>query len=237
MLFCVFEKRSYDLEIIDTDDYTPAEYEDFLRDIRWINRWLGDVDALKQTLLREIELEDLREFSVLDVGAGSGELLRVTAKFARKTKRKAHLSGLELNARSAAANLEESKDFSEISSIRGDALRLPFADKAFDYAFCSLFTHHFTDENVVRILSEMRRVSRRKVFVIDLHRSRAAYFMYTRFATLILRGRLSKHDGALSILRSFVPEELKDLGLQAGFKNPSVTKHFPARLVLSGDSQ
>lgn len=232
----MFEKRSYDLEIIDTGEYTPAEYEDFLRDIRWINRWLGDTAALKQTLLREIERENLRKFSVLDVGAGSGELLRVIARFARKTNRQTALSGLELNARSARANLEESKNFKEISSIRGDAFHLPFADDTFDYALCSLFTHHFTDENVVRVLSEMRRVSRRKVFVIDLHRNPAAYFMYTKFATIILRGRLAKHDGALSILRSFVPEELEDFGIQASLRNVSVTKHFPSRLVLRGDS-
>lgn len=237
MLFRVFEKRCYDLEIIDTGDYTPAEYEDFLRDIRWINRWLGDVTALKQTLLREITSQDLREFSVLDVGAGSGELLRVIAKFARRKNRKTVLCGLELNARSATANLEESKNFPEISSIRGDALSLPFADNSFDYALCSLFTHHFTDANVVHILSEMRRIARRKVFVIDLHRNPTAYFMYTKFATLVLRGRLSRHDGALSILRSFVPDELRDFGAQAGLKNPFVTKHIPARLVLSGDSE
>lgn len=237
MLIGVFEKRSYDPEIIDTGDYTPAEYEDFLRDIRWINRWLGDVTALRQTFLREVDRQELREFSVLDVGAGSGELLRVIAKFARRGARKAVLCGLELNARSAQANLEESKDFAEISSIRGNAFSLPFADNAFDYVLCSLFTHHFSDADVVRILSEMRRVARRKIFAIDLHRNPAAYFMYTKFATLVLRGRLSRHDGALSILRSFVPDELKDFGAQAGLKNPVVSKHIPSRLVLSGDSE
>jgi SAM-dependent methyltransferase len=235
MLFCVFEKRSYDLEIIDTDDYTPAEYEQFLREIRFINRWLGDVTALKQTLLDEIAGEKKQEFSVLDVGAGSGELLRVIAKFARKTNCKAALYGLELNARSCAASLEESKNLPEIKAIRGNALNLPFADRAFDYVYCSLFTHHFTDEKVLEILSEMRRVARRKIFVIDLHRHKNAYLGYKLFRSLFLRGRLAKNDGLLSILRSFVPEELEDFGIRAGLKNVRVTKHVPARLVLSGE--
>lgn len=231
----MFEKRSYDLEIIDTGDYTPAEYEQFLREIRFINRWLGDVTALKQTFLNEIQSRNIKQFSVLDVGAGSGELLRVIARFARKTKRKAALFGLELNARSAQAILEESKDFAEIKSIRADALSLPFAGGAFDYAICSLFTHHFRDESVVRILSEMRRVARRKIFVIDLHRNRAAYIGYKIFRFVFLRGRLTKHDGLLSILRSFLPEELEDFGKQAGLENISITKHIPSRLVLSGE--
>jgi ubiquinone/menaquinone biosynthesis C-methylase UbiE len=46
----------------------------------------------------------------------------------------------------------------EISSVRGDALELPFSDSQFDYVICSLFTHHFVDEQVVQILREMSRV-------------------------------------------------------------------------------
>lgn len=236
MLFRVFEKRSYELEFIDTGDYTAQEYEQFLREIRFINRWLGDVTALKQTLLREIEGINPRTFSVLDVGAGAGELLRVIAGFARKTNRQAELSGLDLNARSCAANLEESKDFPEIKSIRGTALNLPFADNTFDYVYCSLFTHHFVDEKVVEILSEMRRVARRKVFVIDLHRSAAAHLGYRIFSRVFFLSRLTSHDGALSVKRSFLSDELEDFGRQAGLKNVVVTKHIPARLVLSGDA-
>lgn len=229
-----FKTRSLKLERIDTGDYTPEEYDQFLKDIRLVNRFAGDNLALKKTLLREIEQADLREFSVLDIGAGSGELLRVVAKFARKQTRKANLSGLELNARSAEAILEESKDFSEIRAIRGDALHLPFADKSFDYAICSLFTHHFTDENIIAILREMSRVSRRKIFVIDLHRHKTAYLFYRIFCAVFRISPLVVEDGSLSILRSFSPDELKLFAEKASLQNISVERHFPFRLVLSG---
>jgi SAM-dependent methyltransferase len=237
MLYSVFmfKTRSSELEIMDTGEYTPEEYEGCLRELRRINRWLGDRRALEETLLAEIERAALKQFSVLDVGAGSGELLRATAKSARKNSRQAQLYGLELNPRSARAIREESKDFKEIRSIRGDALKLPFADNSFDYAFCSLFTHHFTDDKVVEILKEMRRTARRKIFAIDLHRDPTAYFFYTTVGKIFLHNRLVRHDGALSILRSFVPEELEALGKQADLENVCVTKHFPARLVLQGD--
>lgn len=231
----MFETRSYELERIDTGDYTPEEYERFLREIRFINRFLGDVWALEKTLLREVEKTNLREFSVLDVGAGSGEFLRVIAKFAGKQKRKTNLFGLELNARSALAILEESKNFDEIKSIRGDALSLPFADKSFDFAICSLFTHHFTDENVVKILKEMSRVSRRKIYVIDLHRSETAYRFYKIFCAAFRISPLVREDGSLSILRSFVPPELEKLARKANLVGISVTGHFPARLVLQAN--
>jgi ubiquinone/menaquinone biosynthesis C-methylase UbiE len=230
----MLKTRSLRLERIDTGDYTPEEYDRFLQEIGFINRVLGDNRALNQTLLREIERESLKRFSVLDVGAGSGELLRAIAGFARKTNRKSRLFGLELNERSANAITEESKDFAEITAVRADAFRLPFADNSFDYALCSLFTHHFTDENVVRILSEMNRVSRRKIFVIDLHRHRAAYFLYKLFCRAFRISPLVREDGSLSVLRSFTPDELKNLGEKAGLSEVSVERIAPFRIVLEG---
>src|SRR5256885_2315450 len=144
----MFGQRSYELEHLDKGDYTPEEYEGCLVELRRINEWLGDARALKASLLAEIERTGLREFSVLDVGAGSGELLRVIADEAHARGWRARLVGLELNERSARAIREESRDYAEIAAVRGDAFHLPFADGAFDYVICSLFTHHFRDEGV-----------------------------------------------------------------------------------------
>jgi len=170
---------------------------------------------------------------VLDVGAGSGELLRVTALWARDTNRKAGLVGLELNERSAQAILDESIEFPEISSVQADGLRLPFPNDSFDFAIQSLTLHHFDDEGAVSILSEMGRIAARGIFVIDLHRNPVAYFFYTTIGHLFLHNRLLREDGALSILKSFKPEELEVVGRKAGLHNLRVEKHFPSRLVLS----
>lgn len=228
-----FKRRSYELEDIDTGNYTAAEYEGCIGELQLVNRWMGDAHTLKNTLFREIAAEGLRDFSVLDVGAGSGELLRVTATWARETNRRMHGVGLELNARSASAILEESHEYPEISSVRGSALSLPFADADFDYVICSLFTHHFGEDHVVQILREMSRVARRRIIVIDLHRHPIAYLLYTTLGKLILKNRLLRHDGALSILRSFKAPELFELGKQAGLRDVWVSRHFPYRLVLN----
>ena len=228
-----FKRRSHRLEHIDTGNYTSAEYEDCIGELQLVNRWMGDAHSLKVTLLRDIEAQNLKEFSILDVGAGSGELLRVAATWARQTNRRLRAVGLELNERSAESIIEESETFAEISSVRGNALELPFADEQFDYVMCSLFTHHFLDEQVIRILQEMRRVARRRIFVIDLHRHPVAYFLYTTVAKLVLHNRLLRHDGALSILRSFKTNELLELAQRAGLRDISVERHFPYRLVLS----
>ena len=235
-----FQQRSYELEHLDKGDYTPEEYEGCIVELQWVNEWLGDASALRHSLLKEIARAELKSFSVLDVGAGSGELLRVAAKWARETDRKAGLVGLELNARSAKSIIEESREFPEISSVRADGLAIPFSDDAFDYVIQSLTLHHFDDEGAVSILREMNRVARRGLFVIDLLRNPIAYFLYTTVGHLFLHNRLLREDGALSILRSFKPDELEAIARAAELANVKVEKHFPSRLVLRaghGDSQ
>ncbi|HEV7903948.1 MAG TPA: methyltransferase domain-containing protein [Pyrinomonadaceae bacterium] len=229
----MFSQRSYELENIDRGDYTPEEYEGCLVELRLVNKWMGDARALRASLVPEVERAGLESFSVLDVGAGSGELLRVVAREARRRGWRARLTGLELNERSARAILEESQDFPEITAVRGDAFHLPFADDSFDYAICSLFTHHFRDEAVVEILRELKRIARRRLFVIDLHRHALAYFLYTTAGRLFLHNRLLREDGALSIRRSFRAGELGRLAKEAQLADVKVRRRFPFRLVLS----
>lgn len=228
----MFAQRSTALEFIDTGDYTPEEYAEALRELRLINRYIGEYHSLKNSLLRDIKISGAKEFSVLDIGAGSGELLRLAAKFANENSMTANLTGVELNTDAAKQILSESREFPKITSVRTNALELPFADKTFDYAMCSLFTHHLTNIDIVRALKEMRRVSRLGIYVIDLHRHPIAYFLYTTIGKIFLKGRLVRHDGALSILRSFKPEELMQLAQDARLKNFTVKRHFPFRLIL-----
>ena len=233
-MFERFRRRSRELEHIDLGDYTPEEYEGCMVELRRVNRWLADASALRRSVLTEVERDGAREFSMLDVGAGTGELLRETAAWARARGVRARLVGLELNERAAEGIVEESRAFEEVSAVRADALRMPFDDGAFDYVICSLFTHHFRDESVVALLREMSRVARVRVYCIDLHRHPVAYYFYTTVARLFLHNRLVREDGALSILRAFVPRELKSLAESAGLSRAKVERRFPYRLVLSG---
>ncbi len=236
-MFDRFRERSLELEHLDKGDYTGEEYEGCIIELQRVNRWLGDVQALKDSLLKEIARVNLQSFSVIDVGAGSGELLRVIAGWAHDTKRTASLTGVELNARSARAIADESGASTEISAVRGDAFHLPFADNMFDYAICSLFTHHFKDDSVEKLLRELSRVAARRIFVIDLHRHRVAYYFFTTIGRLFLHNRLIREDGALSILRSFKPKELQQLAQRAGLENSRIERHFPYRLVLTAPAR
>lgn len=232
----LFRTRSYELEHLDKGDYTNREYENCLVELRRINRYLGDARALREGVLKEIE-KDLRrkersEFSLLDVGAGSGELLREAATWGAKKNTKAKCVGVELNDHAARSMKRESSEYPNIFALRADGFRLPFAAKSFDYTICSLFAHHFREAEIVRLLQEFRRVARKKIFVLDLHRHAAAYLLYTTLGRIVLHNRLVRADGALSIKRAFVASELETLARDAGFDDFNVRRVFPFRLVL-----
>ena len=228
----MFRFRSNKLERIDTGDYSPDEYRRFLREIAFINRYVGDRKALKNTLFRDIDHNDPKEFSVLDVGSGSGELLRTVAEYADKSGRRASLTGIDLNPISASTTRSMSSDHPSITSVRADAFALPFDNAAFDYAISSLFFHHLTDAEIPDVLREMRRVSRLGVLIIDLHRHPVAYAGYKLFCLAFGISRLVRHDGSLSVLRGFKASELQELGGSENGQSAVVTRHFPYRLVM-----
>jgi ubiquinone/menaquinone biosynthesis C-methylase UbiE len=227
-----FKTRSDRKERIDTGDYTAAEYRRFLREIAFINRHFGDKRALERSLFRYIEERGLREFSLLDVGSGSGELLRTTAEWAHATGRHARLAGIDLSPISAATAVP---DGSGIEHLRGDARALPFDDGAFDFVFASLFFHHLTDAAAADVLAEMRRVARVSVTVIDLNRHPGAWVMYRLMCAAFSISPLVREDGSLSIMRAFKPGELSAIAAAAGASDIGESRSFPFRIVLRTD--
>ena len=224
-MFEQFKTRSYELERLDTGDYTPAEYRRWQKEMFFIHRIFGELRALRRTLFRDIQNDGSKSISILDVGAGSGELLKQLLKWT--TALETFTVGVELD-RNAAESIKAAK----INAIQADALRLPFGDDSFDYSFCSLFLHHLSDENAKQLLREMARVSRKRLYIIDLNRHPTAYYTYKIFGRLFLQ-RFTLEDGALSILRSFTFEELNELANAAGLTEIKVERSKVNRLVLS----
>lgn len=225
-MFERFKHRSYELERLDTGDFTEQEYSLWQKEMRVINRVFGEMRALKRTLFREIEANGRGRVSVLDVGAGSGVLLRELGKWLNG--RKPFLVGAELSDAAARSIGDD-----ELTAVQCDAMRLPFGDGSFDHVFCSLFLHHLGDDDAVAFVREMGRVSSGRIYVIDLNRHPTAYYFYKVIGRLFLQP-FTVEDGSLSILRSHSPEELRAVGEKAGLVDIKIEHSRVNRLILSG---
>jgi ubiquinone/menaquinone biosynthesis C-methylase UbiE len=228
-MFERFATRSHKLERLDTGEYTPGEYAKWLKEARLINRWLGDVRALRLTLQDEAWISKAASISILDIGAGSGELLKAAKELVGP--RKTFLVGAEMSAAAARNIARRNQEFGAVA-LQCDGTELPFDDDSFDVVMCSLLLHHLSDTQAERLIGEMQRVAKRQFIVIDLHRSPLPFYLYRTFAPIFLQ-RLTVEDGSLSILRSLRVEELRELAAKAGVGNAEI-KRAAFRLILTG---
>ena len=106
--------------------------------------------------------------------------------------------------------------------MRADAFQRRSALRSRDRV---LFLHHFRDD-VVRLLRELTRVTRRAVVVNDLRRHRIPWAFVGVMGRVTRRHPMFVHDGPLSVLRGFTPAELLAAHEVAG-----VRRH-PPRLAL-----
>jgi ubiquinone/menaquinone biosynthesis C-methylase UbiE len=211
-----FKRRADLTEIMDDLTQPAHEFDAAYRELKLVNERLGGIRAIERFL------PDGSNLSVLDVAAGGCDVSE--ALLDRTTLR---IVALDLNTR----GLRFAK---RALPVAGDALQLPFPDRSFDVVMASLFFHHLSDEDCPRVLTEMWRVSRRRVLVNDLHRHAIAYFSFQVLAALFSKSRMVRHDGPVSVRRAFHPDELLRIAQRAGIP-AHVHRSFPYRLVLVAD--
>jgi ubiquinone/menaquinone biosynthesis C-methylase UbiE len=148
-----------------------------------------------------------RPVTLLDVGSGSGDIPRALGD--RVARRSGRATVCALDRDPTAVELARR---SGLTAVQGDALRLPFGDGSFDLVTAVKFAHHFRGGALNRLLAEMARVARRRVLVLDIRRHWLAYYGFIAWSRVLTRNRLVRHDGPLSVLRAFTPDELLALG-------------------------
>ena len=191
----------------------PGAVKRNLRDIARINRWFGGHRTLLKLLSELVEPAD--HFSILDVGAASGDMGKSIVK------RYPNAKVISLDRQ--PIHLEEARP----PKVAADAFELPFADGTFDFVMCSFFLHHFSDSEIIDLLKEMRRVARRALIILDLERHPFAYCFLPLTRLLFDWSDLSVHDGCISVEAAFTREELAALGLSLCPSWATTRRHFP----------
>jgi SAM-dependent methyltransferase len=201
-------------------DHAPSDVtRASLRDLARINRYLGGYYVVGR-LFDSVAKPD-ENFSVLDVGAASGDMgAAIRRRFPR-----ARVTSLDYKS----DHLAQAAD----PRLVADAFCLPFRPASFDFVFSSLFLHHFTNDQVVELLRNFGCLARRAVLAIDLERGPLAYHFLPRTRWLFGWHDITINDGQISVAAALKKDELRALAVRAGLDGAQVRVHRPwSRLSL-----
>jgi len=197
---------------MDLPDADPQVLKRDLENLATINRWFGGLAGTRR-ILRLWEQHGWPG-TVLDCASGAGdhplEIGRRSPPSTRIWGSDIHPVTLSIAAQTAGPHVA--------GWVRLDMKSLPFADRSHDAVLCQLALHHFSEEDAIRILREMHRVSRRYVIVTDLVRHPLAYFGALALGFLWLREPMTRHDALLSVRRAFSKKEFARLAAEAGWR-------------------
>ena len=140
-----------------------------------------------------------KPISVLEIGCGGGDNLRVLKQWASTKKIKLQLTGVDINE--ACIQFAKSQSGNEGIYFICSDYKAVLLDV--DIIFSSLFCHHFTDNELVEMLHWMQQRARAGFFINDLHRHPAAYYSIKALTQVFSKSYLVKADAPLSVLRGF----------------------------------
>ena len=203
--------RSSEMEIMDDFTIEGALFRDTLDKLEIINRFLGGnsvtINGLKNLLKNQSKNKTI---TIVDLGCGNGDILRDVAKFGRKNNYSFNLIGIDANLAAIEYAKELSKEYSELSFKTIDILSEDFKKQSYDVVLCTLFLHHFKNEEIISFLKTTTDKATIGVVVNDLHRHKLAYYLF-KLIGFFIKNKMVRQDGLTSVLRAFKREDLENI--------------------------
>ena len=223
--------RSTAPELMDGDDVDPVDFAACMADLATVNT-LTLARGPTLTFVSDAIKHMTGVPTILDVGFGAGDMLRSIAAMLQRQGREARLIGIDLNPRSAPAARSMTPPGMTIDWRTGDAFDLPVQDTP-DVIISSLVTHHMTDAEIVGFVRWMEATARQGWFINDLHRHALAWHGFTIMARIARWHRFVRHDGPLSVARSFRRNDWERYLAQASVADWQIRWRFPFRYCVA----
>lgn len=219
--------RSTDAEWMDTQAVEPADYAACLADLATVNTvTLARLPTLG-FVAQAVRRAGPRPLRVLDVACGEGDMLRRLHRWGQRTGHPLVLAGLDLSAPGIDAARMATPAAMGIEYRVGDVFAAALGPV--DVVISSLFTHHLSGPDIVRFMRRMEDEAAVGWFINDLHRNALAYHGFRALSSLAGWHRFVRHDGPVSVARSFRRGDWLDMLRAAGVAQARLRWHAPFR--------
>lgn len=213
------QHRSEQTEIMDDFEMSGATLIKTLDQISKINKFLGgnsiSLNGVKQLLKNKPKKQT---FTIIDLGCGNGDILRMLAHFGRQQGYTFKLIGIDANIHTLNYAKTLSNNYPEISYLQQDILADVFLNLSYDIALSTLFLHHFSDTEIIELLSKIQQKAKIGIVINDLHRHKLAYYLF-KLVCLTINNPMVKNDGLISILKGFKKQELENFSKKIAGKS------------------
>ncbi len=215
--------RTNEPEIMDDFALEGETLRDALDKIAKINRLLGGNQLTLQgvqQLLKGISKD--QEITIVDIGCGNGDMLRVLADYGKQNKYRFKLIGIDANAYTISHAVALSKAYENISYQCEDIFEAEFKALDYDMVLCTLTLHHFKDEEILSLMQVFYEKASIGIVINDLHRSAIAYRLFQALCFVFQLNDMSREDGLVSILRGFKKAELEHYSKELQLKKYTI---------------
>ncbi|MFT5863222.1 MAG: 2-polyprenyl-3-methyl-5-hydroxy-6-metoxy-1,4-benzoquinol methylase [Flavobacteriales bacterium] len=218
-----FTHRSSLPELMDDPSLPKDQLNTALKDITKVNRFLGGNQITISGIRKLMESQpEKKEWRIVDVGCGDGEMLRHIARTFKQHQQTFHLKGVDINRESIQMAQELSVVYVNLNFEVMDILKITPEALPCDIVLCNLTMHHFSDPEIHVFLEKFYKLATVGVVINDLHRSVIAYQLFRVFSRIFMKSPIARHDGRISIARGFILEELKQFSKHLGFENDTI---------------
>lgn len=204
-------KKSREKELLDADEIPKEDLIQNLKELKFINTYLGGHDVIKKGL-KKFGKEGHK---ILEIGSGGGDNLMML----KKNFSENDYAGLDI--KQVCIDYSQSLD-PQINWIKEDYKKHQ-PEEPYDLIFNSLFCHHFDEVSLVEMLIWMNKNSTKGFFIGDLHRHWLAYYSIKFLTKLFSKSYLVKNDAPLSVQRGFTKKEWEILLEKAGIKHYEIS--------------
>lgn len=215
--------RTNEPEIMDDLSMEGEALRDTLDEIAGINRLLGGNRITRKGVERLLQkIPKSEEITIVDLGCGNGDMLRMLSDYAAKKGWDFNLIGIDANSDTIQYARELSALYPNITYISGDIFGEDFKELEYDIALCTLTLHHFDNDQVIQLMTLLKQQATIGVVVNDLHRNALAYRLFQLVSLVFRLKAMAKNDGLVSILRGFKKEELVGFSKKINTNNYSI---------------
>lgn len=222
-------------EWMDDPNLDPDEHQRALAGLARLNRLSSSAEILWPEIARIARAHPGRPVRVLDLATGAGDIpLRLAEKAHGHSYSHLEFHGCDISptAVASAQNMAASAKL-PVRFFLCDILNDP-PDESYDIVTCSLFLHHLSKDEAIRVLQRMNHLARRKILVNDLVRGPVNWLLVWLASRLASRSPIVHFDGPASIRSAFTLTEIEALAHEAGIAAVRVIHRPPCRFLLIG---